>query len=154
MHGNKFLRAVVAPPSCEVFRKQLCRCPSGLTLMHSNCLTGERDLCDLLKSTHQPIFPVALKKFQYVSVVAAHGSHLDISEQDASVLPLCRGGSNPLHGWFQKLRAIPTSECLQGWDIRIWYSQRICKCWTSNQSVGGVFVPRGRKYQSHKCNHN
>lgn len=48
--------------------------------MHSNCLTGERDLCDLLQSTHQPIFSVALKKFQHVSVVAAHGSDLDISK--------------------------------------------------------------------------
>jgi len=48
--------------------------------MHSDCPTGEHDLCDLPKSTHQTIFPVALKKFQYISVVAAHGSDLDISE--------------------------------------------------------------------------
>lgn len=79
-HGNRLLGAVVAAPSPEVFRKPLCRCTSGLTLMHSSCLTEEHDLCDLLKSAHQPASSVALKKSQCVSVVAARGGDLDISE--------------------------------------------------------------------------
>lgn len=85
-HRDRLLGAVVAAPSQEVFRKPLCRCPSGLTLTHSSCLTEEHDLCDLLKSAHQPISSVALKIFQCASVVAAHGGDLDISEQDASML--------------------------------------------------------------------